>query len=96
MHGVIVLDQGGASYDLDKLQDYPLLNRISEWDYPVFSLLEAAGTLILSQLCFRVFAEVGLFETFRIPTRQFLNYFHTLELGYRNIPCKYPYEEILA
>ncbi|XP_064105176.1 uncharacterized protein LOC135214754 isoform X4 [Macrobrachium nipponense] len=86
LHGVIVLDQDGSTYDLDKLQNYNLLNRISEWDYPVFSLLEAAGTLILSQLCFRVFCEVGLFETFRIPTRQFLNYFHALELGYRDIP----------
>ncbi|KAG7173828.1 cGMP-inhibited 3',5'-cyclic phosphodiesterase B-like [Homarus americanus] len=84
--GALLLEQDGAIYDLDLLQDHPLLNRISEWDYPVFSLLDAAGQLILSQLCYRVFSEVGLFETFKIPTKQFLNYFHILELGYREIP----------
>nr|XP_045599718.1 cGMP-inhibited 3',5'-cyclic phosphodiesterase A-like isoform X2 [Procambarus clarkii] len=84
--GSLALEQDGAIYNLDYLQEHPLLNRISEWDYPVFSLLDAAGQLILSQLCYRVFTEVGLFETFRIPTKQFLNYFHALELGYRDIP----------
>ena len=33
--------------------------------------------------------EVGLFETFRIPVAPFLNYFHALEMGYRDKPCKY-------
>nr|XP_053632453.1 cGMP-inhibited 3',5'-cyclic phosphodiesterase 3B-like isoform X3 [Cherax quadricarinatus] len=84
--GPLILEQDGAIYDLELLQDHPFLNRISEWDYPVFSLLDTAGQLILSQLCYRVFSEVGLFDTFRIPTRQFLNYFHALELGYREIP----------
>ena len=33
--------------------------------------------------------EVGLFETFRIPVGPFLNYFHALEMGYRDKPCEY-------
>lgn len=46
----VFLQQDGSIYDLELLQDHPFLNRISEWDYPVFSLLEAAGQLILSQV----------------------------------------------
>ncbi|XP_071545342.1 cGMP-inhibited 3',5'-cyclic phosphodiesterase 3A-like isoform X2 [Panulirus ornatus] len=82
----VFLQKDGSIYDLELLQDHPFLNRISEWDYPVFSLLDAAGRLILSQLSYRVFSEVGLFDTFKIPTKEFLNYFHALELGYREIP----------
>ncbi|ROT71013.1 putative cGMP-inhibited 3 [Penaeus vannamei] len=85
-HGVFVLPEDGATFDLDLLQENPLLNRISEWDYPIFDLQDMAGNLILSQLCYQVFSEVGLFETFKIPTKEFLNYFHALELGYREIP----------
>ncbi|XP_050707424.1 cGMP-inhibited 3',5'-cyclic phosphodiesterase 3A-like, partial [Eriocheir sinensis] len=81
---VVVAD--GTVYELAVLQDDPLLNRISEWDYPVFSLLASAGKRILSELSYRVFFEVGLFETFKISQREFLNYFHALELGYRDIP----------
>ncbi|XP_042870215.1 cGMP-inhibited 3',5'-cyclic phosphodiesterase B-like isoform X2 [Penaeus japonicus] len=83
---VFVLQEDGAIFDLELLQDHHLLNRISEWDYPIFDLQESAGNLILSQLCYQVFSEVGLFETFKIPTKEFLNYFHALELGYRDIP----------
>ncbi|XP_037793500.1 cGMP-inhibited 3',5'-cyclic phosphodiesterase A-like [Penaeus monodon] len=77
-HGVFVLPEDGVTFDLDLLQDHPLLNRISEWDYPIFDLQD--------MLCYQVFSEVGLFETFKIPTKEFLNYFHALELGYRDIP----------
>ena len=41
------------------------------------------------QTCYRVFADVGLFETFKIPLRQFFQFFHALELGYRDKPCKF-------
>ncbi|XP_047485832.1 cGMP-inhibited 3',5'-cyclic phosphodiesterase B-like isoform X2 [Penaeus chinensis] len=85
-HGVFLLPEDGATFDLDLLQEHPLLNRISEWDYPIFDLQDMAGNLILSQLCYQVFSEVGLFETFKIPTKEFLSYFHALELGYREIP----------
>ena len=39
------------------------------------------------QTCYRVFLEVGLFETFKIPVQEFFNFFHALEMGYRDKPC---------
>lgn len=39
-------------------------------------------------MCYKVFLDVGLFETFKIPIKEFINYFHALELGYRDKPCK--------
>lgn len=47
---VFVLQEDGAIFDLELLQDHHLLNRISEWDYPIFDLQESAGNLILSQV----------------------------------------------
>jgi hypothetical protein len=43
---------------------------------------------LLFQVAYKLFMEVGLFETFRIPVAAFMNYFHALELGYRDKPCK--------
>jgi len=40
-------------------------------------------------MCYKVFLETGLFETFRIPIKEFISFFHALELGYRDKPCKY-------
>ncbi|CAL4081388.1 unnamed protein product, partial [Meganyctiphanes norvegica] len=82
----ILVLKDGSKYNLEILNTDPMLNRIGEWDYPIFTLQQKAGDLILSQLCYRVFSEVGLFDTFKIPTRPFLNYFHALEQGYRDIP----------
>lgn len=44
---------------------------------------------IFFQVGYKLFVEVGLFETFRIPVAPFLHYFHALEQGYRDKPCKY-------
>lgn len=44
--------------------------------------------LFLFQVSYRLFEDMGLFETFKIPVREFMNYFHALECGYREIPCK--------
>ncbi|XP_067142319.1 cGMP-inhibited 3',5'-cyclic phosphodiesterase 3A-like [Centruroides vittatus] len=73
-------------YNLEKLVCDPLLNRIHEWDYPIFDLQQEAGDRILSQMCYRVFLEVGLFEAFKIPVQEFINYFFALENGYREKP----------
>ncbi|XP_022244163.1 cGMP-inhibited 3',5'-cyclic phosphodiesterase A-like isoform X2 [Limulus polyphemus] len=73
-------------YDLDVLHSDELLSRINEWDYPIFELQQKAGKCILSQMCYKVFLEVGLFEAFRIPLPEFLNYFHALETGYNDKP----------
>ena len=40
-------------------------------------------------MCYKVFLETGMFETFKIPIREFINYFHALEMGYRDKPCKW-------
>ena len=44
--------------------------------------------LLLLQVSYRLFEDMGLFEAFKIPVREFMNYFHALETGYREIPCK--------
>ncbi|GFQ89616.1 cGMP-inhibited 3',5'-cyclic phosphodiesterase A [Trichonephila clavata] len=74
-------------YDLEALANDPLLGLIDIWDFPVFDMERQAGTLILSQMCYRVFLATGLFESFRIPLTPFFAYFHELEKGYRDKPC---------
>ncbi|XP_015793123.1 cGMP-inhibited 3',5'-cyclic phosphodiesterase A isoform X1 [Tetranychus urticae] len=73
-------------YNLERLAHDPLLNRINEWDYPIFELNSSAEGAILSQLTYRIFYEAGLLEAFRIPIVEFLSYFRALELGYREKP----------
>ncbi|KAM8979799.1 cGMP-inhibited 3',5'-cyclic phosphodiesterase 3A isoform 2-T2 [Sarcophilus harrisii] len=41
---------------------------------------------IVFMVSYRLFEDMGLFETFKIPVREFMNYFHALENGYRDIP----------
>lgn len=57
----------GLAYDIDELAVDPLLNLISEWDYPIFELRDAAGDAILSDISYRIFLEAGLFDAFKIP-----------------------------
>ncbi|KAK1790243.1 hypothetical protein P4O66_014165 [Electrophorus voltai] len=67
----------------------PLMNQISSWNFPIFRLLEKTSGKcgrILSQVSYRLFEDTSLFETFKIPVREFMNYFHALENGYRDIP----------
>ncbi|XP_035257277.1 cGMP-inhibited 3',5'-cyclic phosphodiesterase A-like isoform X2 [Anguilla anguilla] len=67
----------------------PLMSQLNNWNFPIFSLVERThgdGGRILSQVSYRLFEDTGLFETFKIPAREFMNYFHALESGYRDIP----------
>ncbi|KAK3583959.1 hypothetical protein CHS0354_033754 [Potamilus streckersoni] len=75
-------------FDVSELDKCELLNihRLSEWDYPVFELSDICGNFILSKVAYKLFMEVGLFETFRIPVGPFISYFHALEMGYRDKP----------
>lgn len=57
----------GQAYDIEELAVDPLLNLISEWDYPIFELRDAAGDAILSEISYRIFLEAGLFDAFKIP-----------------------------
>jgi cGMP-inhibited 3',5'-cyclic phosphodiesterase A len=47
------------------------------------------------QVSYRLFEDTGLFETFKIPVKEFMNYFHALENGYRDIPCEQTLPSIL-
>ncbi|GAA6224997.1 cGMP-inhibited 3',5'-cyclic phosphodiesterase A-like isoform X1 [Lates japonicus] len=67
----------------------PLMSQLNNWNFPIFSLVEKTHSktgCILSQVSYRLFEDTGLFETFRIPVQEFMNYFHALENGYRDIP----------
>ncbi|XP_051746676.1 cGMP-inhibited 3',5'-cyclic phosphodiesterase 3A isoform X6 [Ctenopharyngodon idella] len=67
----------------------PLMSQINNWNFPIFSLVEKTNGRcgrILSQVSYQLFVDTGLFETFKIPVREFMNYFHALENGYRDIP----------
>ncbi|XP_041653174.1 cGMP-inhibited 3',5'-cyclic phosphodiesterase A-like [Cheilinus undulatus] len=67
----------------------PLMNQLNNWNFPIFSLVEKTHGktgCILSQVSYLLFEDTGLFETFRIPVQEFMNYFRALENGYRVIP----------
>lgn len=67
------------SRELDKL-----LDQISDWNFPIFDACEHGN--ILTQVTYKVFRKVGLFEAFKIPETKFLNFFFELESGYHVIP----------
>ncbi|XP_029992295.1 cGMP-inhibited 3',5'-cyclic phosphodiesterase A isoform X2 [Sphaeramia orbicularis] len=67
----------------------PLMSQLNNWNFPIFNLMEKTNGKcgrILSQVSYRLFEDTGLFETFKIPVKEFMNYFHALENGYRDIP----------
>ncbi|CAN2391242.1 5'-cyclic phosphodiesterase [Pristimantis euphronides] len=66
-----------------------LMGELSNWNFPIFDLMEKTGQKsgrILSQTSYRLFEDMNLLETFKIPLREFMNYFYALENGYRDIP----------
>ncbi|KAF7219033.1 cGMP-inhibited 3',5'-cyclic phosphodiesterase 3A isoform X3 [Nothobranchius furzeri] len=66
-----------------------LMSQLNNWNFPIFSLVEKTHGktgCILSQVSYWLFEDTGLFGTFRIPIKEFMNYFHALENGYRDIP----------
>ncbi|XP_061773081.1 cGMP-inhibited 3',5'-cyclic phosphodiesterase 3A-like [Nerophis ophidion] len=67
----------------------PIMSQLNNWNFPVFCLMEKTSGKcgrILSQVSYRLFEDTGLFKTFKIPINEFMNYFHALENGYRDIP----------
>lgn len=54
----------------------------------VIGSVSSLNSLCSFQVSHRLFEDTGLFETFKIPVHEFMNYFHALENGYRDIPCK--------
>ncbi|KAB0371237.1 hypothetical protein FD755_017646 [Muntiacus reevesi] len=79
-----------ASQDVILIEDYDsLIENMSNWNFQIFELVEKMGEKsgrILSQVVYTLFQDTGLLEIFKIPTLQFMNYFHALENGYRDIP----------
>ncbi|XP_073506687.1 cGMP-inhibited 3',5'-cyclic phosphodiesterase 3A isoform X2 [Phyllobates terribilis] len=72
---------------MDNIED--LMGGVNNWNFPIFDLMEITGQKsgrILSQMSYRLFDDMNLLETFKIPVREFMNYFHALENGYRDIP----------
>ncbi|CAH2325462.1 cGMP-inhibited 3, 5 -cyclic phosphodiesterase B isoform X1 [Pelobates cultripes] len=66
-----------------------LLEKLDNWNFPIFDLMEKTGGksgTILSQVSYTLFEDAGLFEIFKIPEREFRNFFQALENGYRDIP----------
>ncbi|XP_044126417.1 cGMP-inhibited 3',5'-cyclic phosphodiesterase B [Bufo gargarizans] len=66
-----------------------LLQKMDNWNFPIFDLMEKTGGKcgrILSQVSFTLFHDTRLFEIFKIPERKFRNFFQALESGYRDIP----------
>ncbi|XP_048828657.1 cGMP-inhibited 3',5'-cyclic phosphodiesterase B-like [Brienomyrus brachyistius] len=66
-----------------------LMEAINNWNFQIFDLVERTGGKtgrILSYVTYTLFQDTGLFEIFKIPTREFMMYFCALENGYRDIP----------
>ncbi|KAF1408694.1 cGMP-inhibited 3',5'-cyclic phosphodiesterase B, partial [Spheniscus humboldti] len=66
-----------------------LMEKMNNWNFQIFDLVQEMGDQsgrILSQVTYTLFQDTGLFEVFKIPTQEFINYFRALENGYRDIP----------
>ncbi|XP_030306842.1 cGMP-inhibited 3',5'-cyclic phosphodiesterase B isoform X1 [Calypte anna] len=66
-----------------------LMEKMNNWNFQIFDLVQELGDQsgrILSQVTYTLFQDTGLFEIFKIPTQEFMNYFCALENGYRDIP----------
>ncbi|MFT7816688.1 cGMP-inhibited 3',5'-cyclic phosphodiesterase B [Arapaima gigas] len=66
-----------------------LMEKMNTWNFQIFDLVERTGGRtgrILSCVTYTLFQDTGLFEIFKIPVREFVSYFCTLENGYRDIP----------
>ncbi|XP_053304335.1 cGMP-inhibited 3',5'-cyclic phosphodiesterase 3B [Spea bombifrons] len=78
-----------SSLDLLIEDQDALLEKLDNWNFPIFDLMEKTGGKsgrILSQVSFTLFQDTGLFEIFKIPADKFRNFFQALETGYRDIP----------
>ncbi|XP_057274214.1 cGMP-inhibited 3',5'-cyclic phosphodiesterase 3B isoform X2 [Pezoporus wallicus] len=84
----LLVDQSPA-LELMLLDHDSLMEKMSNWNFQIFDLVQELGAQsgrILSQVTYTLFQDTGLFEIFKIPTQEFMNYFRALENGYRDIP----------
>ncbi|XP_029438018.1 cGMP-inhibited 3',5'-cyclic phosphodiesterase B isoform X2 [Rhinatrema bivittatum] len=79
-----------STLELMLIEDHDsLIAKLDNWNFPIFDLMEKTGGKcgrILSQVTYTLFQDAGLMEIFKIPSREFMNYFRALENGYRDIP----------
>ncbi|CAJ0964679.1 unnamed protein product [Ranitomeya imitator] len=78
-----------AALDLHIEDQDELLQKMDNWNFPIFDLMEKTGGKcgwILSQVSCSLFYDTSLFEIFKIPEIKFRNFFRALESGYRDIP----------
>ncbi|XP_062433777.1 cGMP-inhibited 3',5'-cyclic phosphodiesterase 3B [Rhea pennata] len=77
------------SLEMMLIEHDSLMEKMSNWNFQIFDLVQKLGDQsgrILSQVTYTLFQDTGLFEIFKIPTQEFMNYFCALENGYRDIP----------
>ncbi|KAJ8343414.1 hypothetical protein SKAU_G00307430 [Synaphobranchus kaupii] len=83
--------ESGQDFTLDPLlEDHQaLMEKINNWNFQIFDLMDRTGGKtgrVLSYVTYTLFQDMGLFEIFRIPAREFMAFFCALESGYRDIP----------
>ncbi|XP_064369133.1 cGMP-inhibited 3',5'-cyclic phosphodiesterase 3B isoform X2 [Dromaius novaehollandiae] len=77
------------SLEMMLIEHDSLMEKMNNWNFQIFDLVQKLGDQsgrILSQVTYTLFQDTGLFEIFKIPTQEFMNYFCALENGYRDIP----------
>ncbi|NWY15444.1 PDE3B phosphodiesterase, partial [Aphelocoma coerulescens] len=84
-----LLVEQSSSLETMLLDHDSLMEKMNNWNFQIFDLVKEMGDQsgrILSQVTYSLFRDTGLFEIFKIPTQEFMNYFSALENGYRDIP----------
>jgi len=79
----------GTIFDKAELAKDASLRRISEWSFPIFHFADKFKKTVLTRITYTVFREADLFKTFKVSHTKFFNFFHALECGYWDIPCKF-------
>ncbi|KAH7699314.1 3'5'-cyclic nucleotide phosphodiesterase family protein, partial [Aphelenchoides avenae] len=64
------------------------LDNISLWAFPIFDFASRYPGTCLTRMTYAIFKQANLFRIFKISPAKFFNYFHALETGYWDIPCK--------
>ena len=78
----------GTLFDRNELEKDSALKRVSEWSFPIFQIADRHKFTALTRVTYAVFKESDLFRTFKLSYQKFFNFFHALEMGYWEIPCK--------
>uniref|UniRef100_A0A8C8DML3 Phosphodiesterase n=1 Tax=Oryzias sinensis TaxID=183150 RepID=A0A8C8DML3_9TELE len=71
---------------LNKIKPCVRLNQHSKRKPHMLMYKTQDNVMIMTHVSYKLFEDTGLFETFKIPVKEFMNYFHALESGYRDIP----------